>query len=106
METGLEYFSWLSNVCQELESHVGSGDKVLAEFITDLCRDSEAVDEFESKLKEFGANAKLGSKVCKILELDPKVLWVLELAPRVYKTLDPTKMSKRKWQERKELLYV
>ncbi|KAG6499152.1 probable pre-mRNA-splicing factor ATP-dependent RNA helicase DEAH5 [Zingiber officinale] len=55
METGLEYFSLLSYVCQELESHVGSGDKVLAEFITDLGRNSEAVDEFESKLKEFGA---------------------------------------------------
>lgn len=52
---GLEYFSLVSNVCKELESHIGSGDKVLAEFITELGRDSETVDEFEAKLKEFGA---------------------------------------------------
>ncbi|KAG6512312.1 probable pre-mRNA-splicing factor ATP-dependent RNA helicase DEAH5 [Zingiber officinale] len=51
----LERLSLLSNICTELESHVGSGDKILAEFIADLGRNCETVDEFEAKLKEFGA---------------------------------------------------
>ncbi|XP_072977780.1 probable pre-mRNA-splicing factor ATP-dependent RNA helicase DEAH5 [Typha angustifolia] len=51
----LEYLSLVSKVCTELESHVGCGDKVLAEFITELGRDSETVDEFDAKLKANGA---------------------------------------------------
>ncbi|KAI9119987.1 hypothetical protein K1719_008956 [Acacia pycnantha] len=51
----LEYFSLVSKVCTELESHTGSGDKVLAEFITELGRNSENVEEFDAKLKENGA---------------------------------------------------
>ncbi|XP_058095795.1 probable pre-mRNA-splicing factor ATP-dependent RNA helicase DEAH5 [Magnolia sinica] len=51
----LEYLSLVSKVCTELESHVGCSDKVLAEFITDLGRRSETVDEFDAKLKENGA---------------------------------------------------
>ena len=35
--------------------------------------------------------------------IDPK--WLVELAPRFYKGADPTKMSKRKRQERIEPLY-
>ncbi|RZS07288.1 hypothetical protein BHM03_00038110 [Ensete ventricosum] len=35
--------------------------------------------------------------------VDPK--WLVELAPRFYKSADPTKMSKRKRQERIEPLY-
>ncbi|XP_057427503.1 probable pre-mRNA-splicing factor ATP-dependent RNA helicase DEAH5 [Lotus japonicus] len=51
----LEYLSLVSKVCTELESHTGTGDKVLAEFITELGRDSENVEEFDAKLKENGA---------------------------------------------------
>ncbi|KAI3710655.1 hypothetical protein L2E82_40444 [Cichorium intybus] len=51
----LEYLSLVSKVCTELESHLGFGDKVLAEFLTDIGRKCETVDEFDSKLKENGA---------------------------------------------------
>lgn len=51
----LEYLSLIHKVCTELESHVGCNDKVLAEFITELGRKSETVDEFDKKLKENGA---------------------------------------------------
>lgn len=51
----LEYLSLVSKVCTELESHTGTGDKVLAEFITELGRSSENVEEFDVKLKENGA---------------------------------------------------
>ncbi|KAL1825372.1 hypothetical protein ACET3Z_012150 [Daucus carota] len=51
----LEYLSLVSKVCTELESHLGFGDKVLAEFITELGRDCESVDVFDAKLKENGA---------------------------------------------------
>ncbi|XP_027369115.1 probable pre-mRNA-splicing factor ATP-dependent RNA helicase DEAH5 [Abrus precatorius] len=50
----LEYLSLVSKVCTELESHTGTGDKVLAEFITELGRTSENVEEFDAKLKENG----------------------------------------------------
>ncbi|KAI3493469.1 hypothetical protein L1887_41861 [Cichorium endivia] len=48
----LEYLSLVSKVCTELESHLRIGDKVLAEFLTDIGRKCETVDEFDSKLKE------------------------------------------------------
>lgn len=51
----LEYLSLVSKVCTELETHLGAGDKVLAEFITDLGRKCETVDQFDSRLKENGA---------------------------------------------------
>ncbi|GFP84485.1 probable pre-mRNA-splicing factor ATP-dependent RNA helicase [Phtheirospermum japonicum] len=51
----LEYLSLVSKVCTELETHLGFGDKVLAEFITEMGRNCETVDEFDSKLKENGA---------------------------------------------------
>ncbi|KAE9588349.1 hypothetical protein Lal_00003297 [Lupinus albus] len=51
----LEYLSLVSKVCTELESHTGTGDKVLAEFITELGRSSENVEDFDAKLKENGA---------------------------------------------------
>ncbi|KAI7727176.1 hypothetical protein M8C21_026989, partial [Ambrosia artemisiifolia] len=51
----LEYLSLVSKVCTELESHLGFGDKVLAEFITEIGRKCETVDEFDIKLKENGA---------------------------------------------------
>ncbi|XP_012454952.1 probable pre-mRNA-splicing factor ATP-dependent RNA helicase DEAH5 [Gossypium raimondii] len=51
----LEYLSLVSKVSSELESHVGFADKVLAEFITDMGRHSNTVDEFDAKLKENGA---------------------------------------------------
>ncbi|CAN6452534.1 unnamed protein product [Victoria cruziana] len=51
----LEYLSLVSKICTELESHIGCGDKVLAEFIAELGRTSRTVDEFDTKLKESGA---------------------------------------------------
>ncbi|KAK4740295.1 hypothetical protein R3W88_003992 [Solanum pinnatisectum] len=51
----LEYLSLISKVCSELEAHLGFGDKVLAEFITELGRNCLTVDEFDEKLKESGA---------------------------------------------------
>ncbi|GMQ06106.1 hypothetical protein CsSME_00050820 [Camellia sinensis var. sinensis] len=51
----LEYLSLVSKVCTELESHLGFGDKVLAEFITEMGRNCETVEEFDSMLKENGA---------------------------------------------------
>ncbi|XP_042486081.1 probable pre-mRNA-splicing factor ATP-dependent RNA helicase DEAH5 [Macadamia integrifolia] len=51
----LEYLSLVSKVCTELESHLGFGDKVLAEFITDMGSKCESVDVFDSSLKENGA---------------------------------------------------
>lgn len=51
----LEYLSLVSKVCTELETHLGFGDKVLAEFITEIGRNCETVDEFDGKLKENGA---------------------------------------------------
>ncbi|XP_062223463.1 probable pre-mRNA-splicing factor ATP-dependent RNA helicase DEAH5 [Phragmites australis] len=52
----LEYLSLVSKVCSELETHIGVGDKVLAEFITELGRDSTSVAEFDARLKEKGAD--------------------------------------------------
>ncbi|XP_011005446.1 PREDICTED: probable pre-mRNA-splicing factor ATP-dependent RNA helicase [Populus euphratica] len=51
----LEYLSLVSKVCSELETHLGFGDKILAEFITELGRSCETVDDFDAKLKENGA---------------------------------------------------
>lgn len=51
----LEYLSLVSKVCSELETHLGVGEKVLAEFITEIGRNCENVDEFDAKLKENGA---------------------------------------------------
>ncbi|KAL2229101.1 UNVERIFIED_CONTAM: putative pre-mRNA-splicing factor ATP-dependent RNA helicase DEAH5 [Sesamum indicum] len=51
----LEYLSLVSKVCMELETHLGFGDKVLAEFITEMGRSCQTVDEFDAKLKENGA---------------------------------------------------
>ncbi|GMH18081.1 hypothetical protein Nepgr_019922 [Nepenthes gracilis] len=51
----LDYLSLVSKVCAELETHVGFGDKVLAEFITEMGRNCQTVDEFDAKLKENGA---------------------------------------------------
>nr|XP_043623603.1 probable pre-mRNA-splicing factor ATP-dependent RNA helicase DEAH5 [Erigeron canadensis] len=51
----LEYYSLVSKVCTELESHLGFTDKTLAEFITSIGRKCHSVDEFDLKLKENGA---------------------------------------------------
>ncbi|KAE8695791.1 ATP-dependent RNA helicase DHX8 [Hibiscus syriacus] len=51
----LEYLSLVSKVSSELQSHVGFSDKTLAEFITEMGRNSNTVEEFDAKLKENGA---------------------------------------------------
>ncbi|ESQ47319.1 hypothetical protein EUTSA_v10028287mg [Eutrema salsugineum] len=49
----LNYLSLVSNVCNELETHlIRDAPKVLAEFIIHLGRHSETVDDFDKKLKE------------------------------------------------------
>ncbi|XP_024530072.1 probable pre-mRNA-splicing factor ATP-dependent RNA helicase DEAH5 [Selaginella moellendorffii] len=55
LQKKLEYLSLVSKVCAELETHVGCSDKTLAEFIIELGRGSESVEEFGGKLKENGA---------------------------------------------------
>lgn len=52
----LNYLSLVSKVCTELENHNGFGDKVLAEFITELGRQCENVDQFDKLLRENGAD--------------------------------------------------
>ncbi|XP_007225026.2 probable pre-mRNA-splicing factor ATP-dependent RNA helicase DEAH5 isoform X1 [Prunus persica] len=52
----LEYLSLVSNICTVLENHLGFADRVLAEFITEMGRKCEAVDDFRAKLKQNGAN--------------------------------------------------
>ncbi|KAG9459931.1 hypothetical protein H6P81_004439 [Aristolochia fimbriata] len=54
-EAKLQFLSLINKVCTELESHIGCGEKVLAEFITNLGRESETLDEFDTKLKDNGA---------------------------------------------------
>ncbi|GFP93208.1 probable pre-mRNA-splicing factor ATP-dependent RNA helicase [Phtheirospermum japonicum] len=51
----LEYLSLISKVCTELETHLGFGDKVLAEFVIELGRNCKTIDNFDSKLKANGA---------------------------------------------------
>ncbi|KAK1325862.1 putative pre-mRNA-splicing factor ATP-dependent RNA helicase [Acorus calamus] len=51
----LEYLSLVSKVCSELQTHMGTSDKVLSEFVIDLGRRSHTVDDFDSKLKSNGA---------------------------------------------------
>ncbi|KAJ0701989.1 putative RNA helicase [Helianthus annuus] len=51
----LEYLSLVSKICTELESHLGFTDKVLAEFIAEIGRNSQTFDDFDSKLKQNGA---------------------------------------------------
>ncbi|KAF5204866.1 Atp-dependent rna helicase dhx8 [Thalictrum thalictroides] len=49
----LQYLSIVSKVLIELKSNVGDiSDKVVAEFVTDICRKSNCIDEFDTKLKE------------------------------------------------------
>ncbi|KAF7151906.1 hypothetical protein RHSIM_Rhsim02G0021600 [Rhododendron simsii] len=51
----LEYLSLVSKVCTELESHLRLRDKVLAEFITDIGRNCEKLEDFAAQLKQHGA---------------------------------------------------
>lgn len=51
----LEYLSLVSKVCTELEAHIGSSDKTLAEFIIDLAQKSDTVEGFSKLLKQNGA---------------------------------------------------
>ncbi|XP_024531456.1 probable pre-mRNA-splicing factor ATP-dependent RNA helicase DEAH5 [Selaginella moellendorffii] len=55
LQEKLEYLSLVSKVCTELETHVGCSNKTLAEFIIELGRHSESLEEFGGRLKENGA---------------------------------------------------
>ncbi|EXB41011.1 putative pre-mRNA-splicing factor ATP-dependent RNA helicase [Morus notabilis] len=54
----LEYLSLVSKVCTKLETDLGFGYKVLAEFITEMGQNCDAVDEFDAKLKENASHEK------------------------------------------------
>lgn len=84
----LNYLSLVSKVCAELETHLGVGDKVLAEFITDLGRTCESVEEFDSKLKDNGAEM-------------PDYL-VRTLLTIIHAILPPRKKSDSKIKDKKE----
>ncbi|XP_015694102.1 probable pre-mRNA-splicing factor ATP-dependent RNA helicase DEAH5 isoform X2 [Oryza brachyantha] len=51
----LTQLSLVSKVCSELETHLGVGDRVLAEFIVDLGRASPSVADFDASLRAHGA---------------------------------------------------
>ncbi|KAJ4834822.1 hypothetical protein Tsubulata_050516, partial [Turnera subulata] len=48
----LEYLSLLSKLSSDFETHLGCGERVLAEFFIELGRDCGSVEELGSKLKE------------------------------------------------------
>ncbi|TYZ68337.1 hypothetical protein PybrP1_000722 [[Pythium] brassicae (nom. inval.)] len=47
----LQELSLISKVCSELESHIGMGDKTLAEFIIDMVRESPSCPRFLAEIK-------------------------------------------------------
>jgi len=51
----LQHISLCAKVAQELENHIGVKDKVLAEFIINLAKESGNEKEFFNKLEENGA---------------------------------------------------
>ncbi|CDY13640.1 BnaA06g32830D [Brassica napus] len=51
----LNHLSLVSNICNELETHLGQAPKDLAEYIIHLGRNSETADELDKKLKKDGA---------------------------------------------------
>lgn len=51
----LQYFSLVSKITLEIESHLGIADKTLSEFIIDLARPCKNVKEFNQVLQKNGA---------------------------------------------------
>lgn len=51
----LQYISLCSKVLQELENHTGLRDKIMAEFIIDLAKNSSSEKDFKMKLDENNA---------------------------------------------------
>lgn len=51
----LEYLGLVNRICRELATHVGIGDKVLAEFIIELYKQNPQVSDFGTCLQENGA---------------------------------------------------
>ncbi|OAG09930.1 P-loop containing nucleoside triphosphate hydrolase protein [Paraphaeosphaeria sporulosa] len=71
----LEFLALVASVTNELENHVGIADKTLAEFIIDQHASAKGLDDFDSKLKEIGAdfpNSLVKSIDRLILTLHPK----------------------------------
>ncbi|KAL5701569.1 RNA helicase [Ranunculus cassubicifolius] len=52
----LEYLSLVSKICTELQSHTNFADKVVAEFLIDIGRNSQSAQNFDKKLKESEVN--------------------------------------------------
>lgn len=52
---GLEFLSLVAKVSDEIQNHVGVSDKTLAEFIIDQHANAKGLDDFETQLKDIGA---------------------------------------------------
>ncbi|KAK2989661.1 hypothetical protein RJ640_021581 [Escallonia rubra] len=50
----LDYLSLVSKVATEVESNLGVSDKAVAEFLVDMGKNFDTVEEFNTKLKEEG----------------------------------------------------
>ena len=51
----LQHLSLVGKGCQELENHLGMGDKTLAEFIISMGKQHSSVKGFAQELAEAGA---------------------------------------------------
>ena len=56
----LQYISLCSKVTQELDNHTGIRDKILAEYIINLCKGSASEKDFLMKLEDNDANFTSG----------------------------------------------
>ncbi|GAB4818028.1 hypothetical protein N2152v2_005074 [Parachlorella kessleri] len=52
----LQYLSLVSKVTTEIESHLGIADKTLSEFIIDLSKGKQSVQQFRTELRQNGAD--------------------------------------------------
>ncbi|KAF1964471.1 hypothetical protein BU23DRAFT_62367 [Bimuria novae-zelandiae CBS 107.79] len=71
----LEFLALVAKVTDEIQNHVGVSDKTLAEFIIDQHANAKGLDDFETQLKEIGAEfpASLVKSIDRlILTLHPK----------------------------------
>lgn len=51
----LEFLALVAKVTDEIQNHVGVADKTLAEFIIDQHANAKGLDDFDTQLKEIGA---------------------------------------------------
>ncbi|KAF1955873.1 P-loop containing nucleoside triphosphate hydrolase protein [Byssothecium circinans] len=51
----LEYLGLVSKIASEIENHIGVADKTLAEFVINTHAEAKGLTDFETKLKDVGA---------------------------------------------------